>query len=76
MNAVVKYELSRSVDHEGGRSLLVAGSWVNVNDFQVSNCLCTLSVSEACLFICIYIYIYSWIFNLKLIITHMPTFMF
>ena len=65
MNAVVKYELSRSVDHEGGRSLLAPGSWVNVNNFQVSNCLCTLSVDETGFLwhlvyssIVIYIYIY------------------
>ena len=48
MNAVVKYELSRTVDHEGGRSLSAPGNWVNVIAFQVSSCLRTLANCVFC----------------------------
>ena len=37
VNGIVKYEVSRAVDHDGGRSLNVPGSWSNVDDFQVSS---------------------------------------
>ena len=37
MNGIVKYEVSRAVDHDGGRSLNSPGSWGNVDDFRVSS---------------------------------------
>ena len=35
VNAIVKYELARAVDHRGGSSLTAPGSWVDVAAFQV-----------------------------------------
>ena len=37
VNGIVKYEVSRAVDHDGGRSLNISGNWSNVDDFQVSS---------------------------------------
>ncbi|KAK2161992.1 hypothetical protein NP493_1549g00001, partial [Ridgeia piscesae] len=34
VNGIVKYEVSRAVDHDGGRSLNSPDSWSNVDDFQ------------------------------------------
>ena len=36
VHAIVKYELSRAVDHKGGRSLAAPSDWVNVAAFQVN----------------------------------------
>ena len=37
VNGIVKYEVSRAVDHDGGRSLNSPGTWGNVDDFKVSS---------------------------------------
>ncbi|KAK2152778.1 hypothetical protein NP493_2407g00005 [Ridgeia piscesae] len=34
VSGIVKYEVSRAVDHDGGRSLNSPDSWSNVDDFQ------------------------------------------